>query len=100
MKRRILVALALVGLLSLVLISRALDELMRKLIVIYRLLEAEERLPSAIRGPTRCNSCTYQIARLSTRSTSAGGFRLAPRRSRPLLLGGGRALDLAGEATR
>ena len=35
--------------------SQALDDLMRKLIVIHRLLEAEEHLPSASRGPTRCN---------------------------------------------
>jgi hypothetical protein len=35
--------------------SQALDDLMRKLIVIHRLLEAEERLPKREPGPTRGN---------------------------------------------
>jgi hypothetical protein len=37
--------------------SQALDDLMGKLLVIRRLLEAEERLPSASGEPIRCNGC-------------------------------------------
>jgi hypothetical protein len=35
--------------------SQVLDDLMDKLLVVRRLLEAEGRSPSANRGPTRCN---------------------------------------------
>jgi hypothetical protein len=77
--------------------GQALDDLMRKLLVVHRLLEAEERLATASRVATRCNqSFTYQTARFATasptraldlgnRSTSAGGFRLAPPAEPPAL---------------
>jgi hypothetical protein len=58
--------------------SQALDDLMRKLIVIHQLLEAEQRLPKRERGPTRCNGGRPTIARLGNRSKSAGGFPLGP----------------------
>jgi hypothetical protein len=59
--------------------NKALDDLMRKLVVVHRLLEAEERLPSASRGPTRCNSCGLASALSGDRSmTSVGGSRHGP----------------------
>jgi hypothetical protein len=60
---------------------QALEELMHKLLVVHRLLEAEERLAKA----TRCNGCSVARATLGNRSNSAGGFPLGPPGgSRPL----------------
>ena len=81
--------------------SQALDDLMGKLLVIRRLLEAEERLPKRER---RADSM-QRLHLLQRYSLAAGSLVRAvsawpPRRSRPLLFVGGHALDLAGEATR
>jgi hypothetical protein len=65
--------------------SQALDDLMHRLMVMHRLLEAEERLPSASRGRIRCNGCSPASATLDNRSNGAGGFPLGPPGgSRPL----------------
>jgi hypothetical protein len=76
---------------------QALDDLMRKLLVVHRLLEARNVSPSGSDGPTGCNGGCGRAVSSDDRSTSAGGFPLGPPGgSRPLLLGGGRALDLGG----
>jgi hypothetical protein len=65
--------------------SQALDDLIRKLMVMHRLLEAEERLPKREPWTDRCNGCSPASARLDNRSKSAGGFPLGPPGgSRPL----------------
>ena len=80
--------------------GQALDDLMGKLLVIRRLLEAEERLPKREPRAEPMERLQPRRGWFGIRSTSAGGFRLAPRRSRLLLLAGGRALDRPAEATR
>jgi hypothetical protein len=57
---------------------QALEELMRKLLVVHRLLEAEERLTSASRQPTRRNGCRCPSVPSGTGPTSAGGVPLGP----------------------
>ena len=64
---------------------QALDDLMRKLLVVHRLLEAEERLANRERRPSRCNGCRPASGRFGSRSKSAGGLPLGPPGgSRPL----------------
>jgi hypothetical protein len=65
--------------------SQALDDLMRKLLVVHRLLEAEKRLAKRGDGPTGCNGSRPQALDLLNRSSSAGGFRLAPPAEPPAL---------------
>jgi hypothetical protein len=80
---------------------QALDELMRKLLVVHRLLEAEERLAPAraasradvtAAGAQALNSVTGPRVRAVSRSAPGG--------SRPLSLVGGRARDLVNRCNR
>ena len=65
--------------------NKPLDDLMGKLVVVHRLLEAEERLPKREPWTDRCNGCSPASATLDDRSNSAGGFPLGPPGgSRPL----------------
>jgi hypothetical protein len=74
---------------------------MGKLLVLRRLLEAEERLPRASRGPTRRNGGSCPSALSDNRSTSAGGLLLGPPGgSRPLWLAGGPRARPGLSATR
>jgi hypothetical protein len=75
---------------------QALDELLRKLLVVDRLLEAEERLAKGEHRPSRRNGRGAQASKLGDRSTRGGGVSLGPPGgSRPLSYAGGRVRDLA-----
>ena len=65
-----------------------------------RLLEAGKRLPKREPGQTRCNGARPQALDSVTGPPVRAVSAWPPRRSRPLLLVGGHALDLAGKATR
>ena len=84
--------------------NKALDDLMRKLVVVHRLLEAEGASPSASRGRIRCNSCGLASALSGDRSTtSVGGSRHGPPGTGAACFScfaAGRGRDLASEATR
>ena len=65
--------------------SQALDDLLRRLLVVHRLLEAEERLAKRERPPTRRNGYSPVSAPVGNRSKSAGGLPFGPPGgSRPL----------------
>ena len=83
--------------------NKALDDLMRKLVVVHGCLRPRSASPSASRGPTRCNSCGLASALSGDRSmTSVGGSRHGPPGTGAacFLFADGRARDLASQATR